>query len=891
MVSTTTGNSLRSEGGEHEKGIGDSLVINYTQRAGFGVIDIGQESDNSGLNPKACAKNLVKVNIYPESGVVAIGVNLSRCGTHFLVHLDTKDYLERNKSSLSETHIRAFRNGSDIIISLAPLSVETMEQIGSSDLSKKESARQKISDYLTRYQKAIEMATKVAELEQGKVILDFDYSGAQDQDVAKMLGRLYQVDTAHAKSGKAGVDKNIEYLHESAVPYLYDRTKGSRYFFLEDLERIAGLITNTEKSQSDVEEALSELNRYFAGRNINKVREGLIFLFDSSSKCLDLRDQTHDEIAQTIADTCSSVENTDQESWPDERARISGELTNAIEILKKKYPKFHSLNSDDSDLVKVISRVLRHGEIGIELGRQFSTRVEPKPLGRFVIEGDNKTFQFDHEADSTLRSVTKWLLTESTRESLKQIRPDFDIEKADWIQVYEGEPLHRESESRRMGAVAYRSLVFEIGELGKPPLWLVVEVCPHQISDWQLDLREAKYKLSSAILRSISPAGVITLAPDFIYHQISDETNSSSEISIRFREFRPEIRADKLSKKDLSQDTLSKAVSGWAQWHAFLLLSGGFKLPNRTIVVDPDNGNLKSLSVGPSFLSMAGQKGEALLNEIVPRLLGNSLAQFVGCFTYLSKDPVSNIDELVSAYQRSLAQALKAIVKTKLPRTLEHDFDKVKVNFPQDLNGSLKPSLKWLKTIIEKVKKENEFPNKFAQTVGRYVKHEVRQIKKIVIKDGAFNLQEATFCAETIQAFIEQHPPGTKTHRKALKTLEQLPEKLPNMTVFQQGAFVCIVDLKRRIKRADSTGTKVIAKAVAQYFRKKINDVEDEHQYAKLIRGDQQNWPLNTPDLSPEELRRVYLSFKQLEGVFSESSGNKQLNKAKRILGFWSPKP
>jgi hypothetical protein len=640
-----------------------------------------------------------------------------------------------------------------------------------------------------------------------------------------------------------------------------------------------------------------------------------MFLFDSSSNCLDLSDQTHDEIATTIADTYSSVENTNQESWPSERKRISGALTSAIEILKKKYPKFHSLNSDDPDLVKVISRVLRHGEIGIELGRQFSTRVEPKPLGRFVIEGDNKTFQFDHEADSTLRSVTKWLLTESTRESLKQIRPDFDIEKADWIQVYEGEPLHRESErssiTAALGVVAYRSFVIEIGELGKPPLRLVIEEdqfgqehwtkretaqarkilrhkAPQDVSSWVLAFRQSRYAISEKILKHVSEKNNITLAPDFTYNEIPSVDDAARKISIRWREFRPEIRTDKLVDEDLSDSSILKAVHGLAEWHAFLFISGGFiNSRNRDIVVDSTNGKLTALGVGGSFVSLRGLKSSDLVIEIAPKLFGNSLAQLIGPFTYLSDAPKEKVEQLLIVYRTGLSQALKAAKRVTLPPNLKEEFDQIVSNSPKGLSRPLKPSLDWFDEVVGHLKNE-KFIKYFRKLVVGSLREELAHIKKIISQDGLFIQDEAKFCAEAVQAFIEQHLREPKKYRDALNIIDKLPEMLHGVNSYSRGAYVALVDLKTRSEElAKSSKTE----QVATYFRVKVASVENAYQYADAIRNDQQNWPLNTPDLSPEELRRVYLSFKQLEGVFSESSGNKQLNKAKRILGFWSPKP
>jgi hypothetical protein len=184
--------------------------------------------------------------------------------------------------------------------------------------------------------------------------------------------------------------------------------------------------------------------------------------------------------------------------------------------------------------------------------------------------------------------------------------------------------------------------------------------------------------------------------------------------------------------------------------------------------------------------------------------------------------------------------------------------------------------------------KNEKFIKYFRKLVVGSLREELAHIKKIISQDGLFIQDEAKFCAEAVQAFIEQHLREPKKYRDALNIIDKLPEMLHGVNSYSRGAYVALVDLKTRSEElAKSSKTE----QVATYFRVKVASVENAYQYADAIRNDQQNWPLNTPDLSPEELRRVYLSFKQLEGVFSESSGNKQLNKAKRILGFWSPKP
>jgi hypothetical protein len=301
-----------------------------------------------------------------------------------------------------------------------------------------------------------------------------------------------------------------------------------------------------------------------------------------------------------------------------------------------------------------------------------------------------------------------------------------------------------------------------------------------------------------------------------------------------------------------------------------------------------------ALGVGGSFVSLKGFSSNELIQEIVPKLFGNSLAQFIGPFTYLSAKPSANLENLLIVYQEGFRQALKAAKSATLPPELIKGFHGIAKGSPNKLPKSLRPSLLWFEKVMKLLEDKN-FKKQFPKLVAKSLREELKHIEKIIPRDDSYNPDDAEFCASALQSFIAQHMLEPKKYRTALEIIGKLPEVLPGLNSSAWGAYVALVDLKTR---SEELAKKAATEEVAEYFRAKVALAEDEFQYADAITDDRQNWPANTPDLSPEELRRVYLSFKRLQGLLSETSETmndrtvKALKKMLKLLGIgFQPAP
>jgi hypothetical protein len=826
----------------------DSTVPNLTLSLSKNLLSQASQiiltKQGSSANAASTIPNLRQwVNIYPHQGLIAIGDSYENYPTHDRVDEGLKaQLLSENLFSghynLSDP-VAGFRDGNKYIVRIDGLNDSIFKDYSSSNAQIASGASERIKEQLLRYEAAIRLATLKAEESGGKVILQADLES--QQLIAKVLGRLHQVDRDYLNVGPEGLRKKIQSF--GGLPHIYDNNKGTRYFFLNDLESFAQNIAKNE-SQEEIQRTLSELVHFLTDRNPQGYRHGKPFLVEPNGKKVVLNEKVYQDFAKEVEKAFNLVSRDASAGWETVRVSSSLALVKSIEALKEVYPYFHSIDLDSSEFVNLFCANLQRSSSKLDLGEEFSTPLSAQELGRFAIDKNGERVFEVLTEDLELTKLANWLASNQGGDDLADLGAAIRPSEADYITCYTPDtPLtfepHPTEFVKRYGHLEPRSYVIEFGRAGDAPERWVIEENVWSSENWQkrntraareLINRFSTAELSIAVkqvkddqqrlLGTLLADPSAQLAEEYQWRTIPSPQESLLHLyNYRIRRFVPGKRADDIRLSQLNALELAKLMDPLGHLIAAGIIGQLPHLPRRDTIVNttPEGrSTLTLLGPGESFCHSHRSKSiSEYLNDFVPQMYGNLIAQWLLPVSRATSDFEAEVRS--STRRTLLKQCLKAMRKalksaTSRDTTVGREFrDKIeqiyerqtrlrgKDPLPKELN--LATFLSFTEKIL-RIGKEDI--GRISARIARATMKELALIDRLAPPAlGCSSIDQWSAveeCSTAASSLIERHLPEAKKFRRTIDLLNDISTQYDLLSVREKAWFISILDVGTRAK-------------------------------------------------------------------------------------------
>jgi hypothetical protein len=391
------------------------------------------------------------MNIYTApSDQVAVAGEASRYPSHGHISAKVPDHY------IKEQSVSAWIDGTNVVVRI--------EGHRASEIREEPSR----SILIGRYLNAFSQADKIARELGGRVTIELE-----DEDVsvliAKILGRLHQAESL-SKTGSMLIQNSKK--KTASACYLYNTRTGTRFFFLDDLLKLADELIKPEVPLNRAKGAFAELNLFLTTRNRIQNPEGKIFLVDKDT-LKDIPDPNSSwriDLKVTISDTLDSLNLCDSdEAWHQAQVQLLGDFKDTLIALKSRCaPLFHSIKLDSNQFVERVSSNLKARHNPGKFGGAFSTPVHAIEFGAKDLRPDSDGRFILTTQDSWLKAIYDWLLSSNGRSILRGLGIP-SLESCDHIaalQPYEGltyDPYPTRL-TRKIGHIPKESLVLDLGD-------------------------------------------------------------------------------------------------------------------------------------------------------------------------------------------------------------------------------------------------------------------------------------------------------------------------------------------------------------------------------------------------------------------------------------------
>ena len=815
------------------------------------------------------------LNIYPYEGLIAVGDTYNNYPTHDRVDEGLSKLLGLKECLSSEYNlsdpVAGFRDGNIYIVRIDGLRDEIFEDYSLGDFQKSSRAAERINQQLVRYEKAMQIATQVAEKSGGKVIIQADFES--QKLIAKILGRLHQVDRDYLSVGPEGLRKKMQSF--AGIQHIYDNNKGTRYFFLDDLKTFAHSISSSS-SREDVQRTLSELSHFLTDRNPRGFRHGKPFLFEPNGKQPVLNDRVYLDFAKEVEKARQLASRSTDFNWSTVRSSVSSALLKPIEALKESYPKFNSINLDSSDFVSAFYSVLQRGGSKTDLGEEFSTPLNAIEFGKFRLQ-QNGGREFEIlTSNNDLAKITAWLLSEQGMDDLVKLGAKIKPSEADYITCYTPDtPLtfepHPTEFVKRFGHLEPRSYVIEFGQAGKTQerwvieenVWssenwlkrptktvrkLLQQFSPAELSIAVKRFKDEQQRLFSALLND-STAG---LAEEYQWRTIPYPPESFESFNnYRVRRFVPGKRADDIQMDKMDSFKLARVMEPLGQLMAAGIIAQLPHLPLRdTILNTTSNGTgiLTLLGPGESFCHSHREKRvPEYLNDFVPQMYGNLLAQWLLPVSRITsgfddkirkRTRVALIDQCLKSMRHRLMST--ASDSTQIGRNFRELLAQIYDNHQRSRDeGYLLKQLKittFLPFTEKMLKLDKGDILQISDRIGRATMKELALIDRLAPPptdtasiDQWLAVEE---CSTAASSLIERHLPEAKKFRVTIDRLKDISTEYNLLTVRERAWYISLLDVDTRARELGKRN--VLAQLVKKAVSESANELDFYGRYKAI---------------------------------------------------------
>ncbi len=859
----------------------------------FGIISSQSEACEIVLKKRHSELNLITqtslqwMNIYPESRLVIIGHEQANYPSHDKVHEGLNSYLKSENHGLGDPNlsnaVAGFRDGNKYIVRIDGLGDYSFSNLNHPDNEIAAGAAKEILTQLKRYETAIQLAETFASKSNGEVVLQADFES--QKLVAKILGRLHQVDEGFLSAGQAGLSKKIQFFN--GIPHIYDNNRGTRYFFLKDLENFAERISlergttqelkNPALHLNNIKQTLSVLVHFFIDSNPQGYRHGRPFLMEKNGIKLVSDERVHSSFAKTIEECSTKVASASPESWHTTSSQISHELQEHIKKLSMAYPKFNSIDLSSVDFVQTLYSMLSKGNSKLDLGKDFSTPLTAQPLGRFVLLPDgSRRFDITSE-DSRIRNIANYLVGEmGSAEFLKQGAKILPSDAA-YITclTHTNTPLtavsHQAKHLKDFGHIDPKTYVFAWGQLNHPEeVWIFKEdvwdeeclarrntdtvskllsrLTPSELSQEVKLFKSHRYKLSKLLLTGSLNANLAE--PSF--------SVSVQEKNYDVTRFVPGERGDRFKYEGAKDRRLLSIMEPLGDLIAAGIISQRPNLHRRDTIIhelSDQRTTLTLLGPGESFSHSHRAKDiKEYLGDFVPQMYGNLLAQWLTPIARMTADLSPSIRNRTR--QVYIAQCLKQV--SQRLQSFSSELSPEAIQF-RDGIGEIKSdkiSKLLLRTPVKQLDVERHL--KFTEKILNIDKKEIRELcrriakatlKELILIDklaappraNASVAEWRAFeeCAIAVSSLIERHLPESEKFRRTIDQLHSICRRYDLLSVPERTWYISLLDVSTR---ALELGKK---KLLVSLVNDAISLAADEQEFEALFqeRGQELNLP------------------------------------------------
>jgi hypothetical protein len=830
------------------------------------------------------------MNIYPEDRLVIIGDEQAHYPSHDKVHEGLKNYLSSENHGLGDPNlsnvVAGFRDGNKYIVRIDGLGDYSFSNLNHPDNEIAAGAAKEILAQLKRYEAAIQLAETFASKSNGEVILQADFES--QKLVAKILGRLHQVDQDFLSAGQAGLSKKIQFFN--GIPHIYDNNRGTRYFFLKDLKDFAERISLERSTAQDIDnpalhlnnikQTLSILVHFFTDSNPQGYPHGRPFLIEKNGIKLVSDESVYSSFAKTIEECSTKVASASPDSWYTTSYQISHELQEHIQKLSMAYPKFNSIDLSSVDFVQTLYSMLSKGNSKLDLGKDFSTPLAAQPLGRFVLLPDgSRRFDIKSE-DSRIRNIANYLVGEmGSAEFLKQGAKILPSDAA-YITclTHTNTPLtavsHQAKHIKDFGHIDPKTYVFAWGQLNHPEeVWIFKEdvwdeeswthrntdtvakllsrLTPSELSDEVKLFESHRYQLSKLLL-----TGSVN----------TDLADSSFSVSVQEKNydvtrFVPGERGDRFKYEGPKDRRLLSIMEPLGNLIAAGIISQRPNLHRRDTIIQESIDEkiaLTLLGPGESFSHSHRAKDiKEYLDDFVPQMYGNLLAQWLTPIARMTTEFDTSIRDRTR--QVYIAQCLKQVSQRLI--SFASDSSPEAMQFRDGIREIKREKI--YRLLLRAPVKELDITRhlKFTEKILNIDKEEVRELcrriakatlKELILIDklapppraNASVAEWRAFeeCAIAVSSLIERHLPEAKKFRRTIDQLHSVYKRYDLLTVPERTWYISLLDVSTR---ALELGKK---KLLVSLVNEAISLAADEQEFEALFqeRGQELNLPYET---------------------------------------------